>query len=102
MAPQGHREPSVNPLTGITIEVKTLDNTIPTPSPSFHHYAITHKYPINIYTHIQRHIHKYVYAIYIHIHMYTHIPKEKEENVLRVRGQESWASTMLIGSSAWQ
>jgi hypothetical protein len=43
MAPQGHREPSVNPLTGITIEVKTLDNTIPTPSPSFHHYAITHK-----------------------------------------------------------
>ena len=52
--------------------------------------------------HTQRHTHKYVYAIYIHIHMYTHIPKEKEENVLRVRGQESWASTMLIGSSAWQ
>ena len=47
----------------------------------------------------QRHTHKYVYAIYIHIHMYTHIPKEKEENMLRVRGQESWASTMLIGSS---
>ena len=31
--------------------------------------------------------------------MYTRIPKEKEENMLRVRGQESWASTMLIGSS---
>ena len=40
--------------------------------------------------HTQRHIHKYVYAIYIHIHMYTRIPNEKEENVLRVRGQESW------------
>ena len=52
--------------------------------------------------HTQRHIHEYVYAIYIHIHMYTRIPNEKEENMLRVRGQESWASTMLIGSSAWQ
>ena len=31
--------------------------------------------------------------------MYTRIPNEKEENMLRVRGQESWASTMLIGSS---
>ena len=30
--------------------------------------------------------------------MYTRIPNEKEENILRVRGQESWASTMLIGS----
>ena len=49
--------------------------------------------------HTQRHTHKYVYAIYIHIHMYTRIPNEKEENVLRVRGQESWATTMLIGGS---
>ena len=48
--------------------------------------------------HIQRHIHKYVYAIYIHIHIYARIPKERE-NMLRVRGQESWAGTMLIGSS---
>ena len=30
--------------------------------------------------------------------MYTRIPKEKEENMLKVNGQESWASTMLIGS----
>ena len=54
--------------------------------------------PISIYIHIQRHIHKYVYAIYIHIHIYARIPKERE-NMLRVRGQESWAGTMLIGSS---
>ena len=31
--------------------------------------------------------------------MYTRIPKEKEENILRARGQESWVGTMLIGSS---
>ena len=31
--------------------------------------------------------------------MYTRIPKGKEENILRARGQESWACTMLIGSS---
>ena len=31
--------------------------------------------------------------------MYTRIPKEKEENILRARGQESWVGAMLIGSS---
>ena len=159
-APQGHMEPSINPLPGITIEVKALGNTIPAPSPHHIHilnpidiYSHTKAYtytqhetpsnhslphsltarlfvslslslslsmsqslnlspslslslslslhihnPINIYIHIQRHIHKYVYTIYIHIHMYTRIPNEKGENILRVRGQESWASTMLIGS----
>ena len=33
-------KPSVNSLPGITIEVKTLGNTIPAPSPSLHNYAI--------------------------------------------------------------
>ena len=58
MAPQGHREPSVNPLPGITIEVKTLCNTIPALSPSLHNYAIAHTQP-----------HKHIFSyknIYIH------------------------------------
>ena len=32
-------KPSVNSLPGITIEVKTLGNTIPAPSPSLHDFV---------------------------------------------------------------